>query len=105
MLPDEKLTDLDKQRDRVSKVAAESFGADATVKNVKATDTLVTEFTVHYRSAAKAMTVPAVRRRTTIAVGERLTGHVESAVRRPPLPTYVPRPTTRRPSPAMRRTA
>ena len=79
------------------------------MKDVKATDTLVTEFTVHYRSAAKAMTVPAVRRRTTIAVGERLTGMWKAQFaregdtvtfnRRPPLPTYVPRPTTPAPQP------
>jgi len=106
---EEKLTDLDKQRLRVNEVTAESFGVDATVKNVKATDTLVTEFTVHYRSAAKAMTVPAVRRRTTIAVGERLTGMWKAQFaleadtvtfkRRPPLPTYVPRPATPAPQP------
>jgi hypothetical protein len=102
--PQEEQTELDKQRLRVNDVTAESFGVDATVKNVKTTDTLVTEFTVHYRSAAKAMTVPAVRRRTTIAVGERLTGMWKAQFalegdtvtfkRRPPLPTYVPRPAT-----------
>ena len=105
----EQLTDLDKQRARVSEVAAESFGVDATVTKIKTTDTLVTEFTVHYRSAAKAMTVPAVRRRTTIAVGERLTGMWKAQFaleddtvtfkRRPPLPTYVPRPATPAPQP------
>lgn len=103
-VPDQQLTDLDKQRARVSEVVEESFGVDATVNTIKSTDTLVTEFTVHYRSAAKAMTVPAVRRRTTIAVGERLTGMWKAQftpehdtvtfMRRPPLPTYVPRPTT-----------
>ena len=98
---EDRLTDLDKQRARVSEVAAESFGVDATVTKIKTTDTLVSEFTIHYRSAVKAMTVPAVRRRATIAVGERLTGMWKAQFaleddlvifkRRPPLPTYVPR--------------
>lgn len=101
---EETLTDLDRQRLRVSEVAQESFGVDATVTKIKTTDTLVSEFTVNYRSAAKAMTVPAVRRRTTIAVGERLTGmwkaqfalEDDSVIfkRRPPLPTYASRPAT-----------
>lgn len=100
----EEMTELDKQRARVADVATESFGADATVTKVKTTDTLVSEFTIHYRSAAKAMTVPAVRRRVTVAVGERLTGMWKAQFaleddlvifkRRPPLPTYVPRPVT-----------
>ena len=99
---EETLTDLDRQRLRVSEVAQESFGVDATVTKIKTTDTLVSEFTVTYRSAAKAMTVPAVRRRTTIAVGERLTGMWKAQFaleddsvtfkRRPPLPTYAARP-------------
>lgn len=51
--PKEKLTDVHKQRLRVSEVAAKSLRSRRTVKDVKATDTLVTEFTVHNRSAAK----------------------------------------------------
>ena len=100
----EDLTDLDKQRIRVGEVAAESFGADATVTKIKTTDTLVSEFTVHYRSAAKAMTVPGARYRATVAMGERLTGMWKAQFaleddlvifkRRPPLPTYVARPAT-----------
>ena len=98
----EDMTELDKQRARVGEVAAESFGVDATVTKIKTTDTVVSEFTVHYRSAAKAMTVPGARYRATVAVGERLTGmwRAQFALeddlvifkRRPPLPTYVPRP-------------
>ncbi len=105
----EKMTELDKQRARVGEVAAESFGVDATVTKIKTTDTLVSEFTVHYRSAAKAMTVPAARHRATVAVGERLTGMWKAQFaleddlvifkRRPPLPTYVARPATPAPQP------
>ena len=100
----EQMTELEKQRARVADVATESFGVDATVAKVKTTDTLVSEFTVHYRAAAKAMTVPAARHRATVAVGERLTGMWKAQFaleddlvvfkRRPPLPTYVARPAT-----------
>jgi hypothetical protein len=48
----EEMTELDKQRARVADVAAESFGADATVTKVKTSDQLVSAFTVRYRSAA-----------------------------------------------------
>lgn len=100
----EEMTELDKQRARVADVATESFGADATVTKIKTTDALVSEFTINYRSAAKALTVPAVRRRVAVAVGERLTGMWKAQFsleddlvmfrRRPPLPTEVPRPVT-----------
>lgn len=102
VVPEQQLSDLDKQLRRVDAVVAESFGADASLSAVKATDTLVTEFTVHYRSSARALTVAAVRRRTSLAVAERLTGMWKAQFalegdtvtfkRRPPLPTYVPRP-------------
>lgn len=109
IVPEQELSELDRQIRRVGDVVAESFGADALVAGVKTTDTLVTEFTVHYRSSARAMTVPAVRRRTTVAVGERLTGAWKAQFalegdtvtfkRRPPLPTYVPRPDDPSPEP------
>lgn len=109
VVPEQQLSELDKQLRRVDEVVVESFGADATVSAVKATDTLVTGFTVHYRSSARALTVPAVRRRTTVAVGERLAGMWKAQFalegdtvtfkRRPPLPTYVPRPDDPAPEP------
>ena len=98
------LTEAEKQQQRVRGVVSETFGSDAAVADVvTGQDHSITRFTVHYRSAAAKVTVAAIRRRITNAVGDRLDGRWKADfslqndtvtfTRRPPLPTYYPRPT------------
>ena len=103
----EKPTALELAQQRVRDVVAETFGADATVDAFDTSpgdEASVTAFTVHYKAAAAKLTVPAIRRRITNAVGDRLDGRWKANFalqedrvtysRRPPLPTFYPRPTT-----------
>ena len=102
----EKPTALELAQQRVRDVVVETFGADATVDAFKTGPTgedAVTGFTVHYKAAASKLTVPAIRRRITNAVGDRLDGRWKADFalqddrvtysRRPPLPTFYARPT------------
>lgn len=102
----EKPTALELAQQRVRDVVAETFGADATVDGFETAPTgedAVTGFTVHYKAAASKLTVPAIRRRITNAVGDRLDGRWKADFalqddrvtysRRPPLPTFYARPT------------
>ena len=102
----EKPTALELAQQRVRDVVVETFGADATVDGFETAPTgedAVTGFTVHYKAAASKLTVPAIRRRITNAVGDRLDGRWKADFalqddrviysRRPPLPTFYARPT------------
>ena len=102
----EKPTALELAQQRVRDVVVETFGADATVdafKTAPTSEDSVTGFTVHYKAAASKLTVPAIRRRITNAVGDRLDGRWKADFalqddrvtysRRPPLPTFYARPT------------
>ena len=99
------LTESERQQQRVRGVVAETFGGDATVAEVATgQDDHITRFTVHYRTTAAKVTVPAVRRRITNAVTDRLEGRWKADfslqndtvtfTRRPPLPSFVPRDAT-----------
>ena len=109
--PTRELTELDKQQQRVRDVVAETFGEDAVVDEFAASSgqDAVTGFTVQVRSGAARLTIAGARRRLANAVAERLVGawsanftlegDTVTFTRRPPLPTYVERPTTPPPAP------
>ena len=77
----EEMTELDKQRARVSEVAAESFGVDATVTKIKTTDTLVSEFTVTLPVGGEGDDRPGSPPPHHDWGGGAVDGHVEGAVR------------------------
>lgn len=104
--PDRPLDDLELQKRRVSNVVGETFGAEATVRDVHLDDDreLIDRFTVQYRGIGPRLTVASVRRRISNGVTDRLDGKWRATFhladdevtfqRRPPLPTYIPRPAT-----------